>query len=190
MRNKFKNKETNTWRTRTLFIEMILKSKRLNQADYSDFDLNECLFWLSERLDDTYKVPVLREKFLEFRDPTGMELANACLGGWPHLLHLLKLNWFRDEWDKWQDELFMTIQAENLKKIAEIALRDDSVGLSAAKYLANKEWEKADPAKSTRGRPSRAEVDGALKQEVKKASEATKDYERVLKMTVIPGGRA
>lgn len=182
----FKNKNTNTWRTRTMFVNIVRKSKSMNQQKYVDFDENECMYWLSEVEDESVKLPVLREKFLELRDATGMELAKKYLGGWPHLQTLLKCPWFITEWNKWQEELFIEIQAESLKKISEISQGEGAIALSAAKYLANKEWDKS-PANSKRGRPSQEEVDGALKHEVQKASEARKDYER---MTLIQGGRA
>lgn len=185
----FKNENSNTWKTRTMFVDILTKSQMSSQPRYVDYDSSLCPYWLSERWVEGDPRPILRELFIELRDMTGTKLAKKHLGGWQHLAHLMKSPWFKAEWDKWQEELFMEIQADSLDKIAEIAAQEGATALSAAKFLANKEWEKAATSKK-RGRPSKEEVDGALKQEVKKVSDARKDYERMLNMTVIQGGRA
>lgn len=182
MNNKFKSTKLDTWRTRDLFVEILRKC--YDQGTYEGVSLDDCLYWLSVKNDENDPRPVLRELFIETRDITGYTLATKYLGGWRHFEHLLKCRWFRNEWDKWQEELFMLIQSEALLKINELATLDGPTALSAAKFLSTKEWEKAPPK---RGRPSKEEVTGEMKQQVKILAGLQKDYQ---KLTVIPGGRA
>ena len=181
----FKNSTTNSYRTRDLFVDVLRLSKVTRKPAYMDTDESVCMYWLSERLDPADPRPVLREKFLEYRDYTGYKLAKAYLGGWKHMERLLKCPWFQKEFESWQHELFILLQSESLEKIKGIADTEGATALSAAKYIANKEWEKPAP---TRGRPSKAEVSGKLTEDAKKAATIQSDYKRI--MHVIEGGKS
>lgn len=186
----FKNTNQNSFRTRDLFVDVIRASKSSHKPIYMDTDESLCLYWLIEREDPSDPRPVLREKFLEYRDYTGYKMANTLLGGWRHMERLLKCPWFAKAFESWKEELFILIQSEALEKIKDIADAEGATALSAAKYLANKEWEK--PEAPARGRPSKAEVSGKLSEDARKAKTIQNDYERIMNsgLTVISGGKS
>lgn len=130
-----------------------------------------------------------RKTFLALRDPTGYKWANQYIGGYPHFKRLITAPWFVDVYNEWIEELNMLMRQEaidEIKKISKDAEVSDSQRLAASKYLANREWEKADrvPA-SKRGRPTKEEVRGALKESIQMSEETRDEFLRV-----VEGGKA
>ena len=132
-------------------------------------------------------LPNLKKAFMEVRDPIGFNFAESHLGGFDQLERLHKFVWFKREWDKWQKELRASIKAEALKRIQEIASEGSTQSLAAAKYLANGEY--LDEASSKRGRPTKEEVTGELKRQVKAIEIRNEDYNRMTGLTVVQGGK-
>jgi len=181
--NKFKNKQTNSWRTRDMFVD-IVRNPSINTDNFSE---EECLYWLEDRQDQEDSRPVLRELFIELGDYTGYKLAKEYLGGYPHLERLLKCAWFAKCFNKWKEELFINTKAKALEKIVEISQTEGASALAASKYLANGEY--LEGLETKRGRPSKEELKGELKRQVEAVSSTNEDFKRMTAFTVVNGGK-
>lgn len=125
----------------------------------------------------------VRTTFIELEDPTGLLWAERYLGSWEHWKRLQEASWFATELSKWRDELDAIELSRAIKKIKELSQGDTSAALPAAKYLAEKGWQKA------RGRPSKAEIAGELKKQVEIVEAHTNDAAR-MGLTIVQGGKA
>jgi hypothetical protein len=96
------------------------------------------------------------------------------LGDWHHWKKLMAIDWFREAYDVWMDEFRAKIRSEALANIREIASSGSNQALPASKYLATYDWEKAG-----RGRPSKAEIAGELKRQVRMFEEQDEDAQRI-----------
>src|SRR5690348_9274115 len=101
MSNKFKSPLINRWLTRSLFADVV--QDQLRFGDSTD-DQEAAMYWLNENRKGDMRL-VLKDKFLELEDPTGMKLAKKWLGGWDHFKDLMKCKWFQESFAEWQDEL-------------------------------------------------------------------------------------
>lgn len=121
-------------------------------------------------------VPVY-DTFLALDDPTGYEWAKKYLDSWDVYNRLMQYDWFRECIESALDEMANRKKARAIARIEEI-MRDgsDSQALAAAKYIAERGW---DPKPAKRGRPSKAEVTGALKQQVELSQLETEDLKRI-----------
>lgn len=128
-----------------------------------------------------------RKKFLELRDPIGFKFAEKYLSGYQELERVMKFSWFLEHWEEWQKELRAAIKSDALERIQEISVEGSAQSLNAAKYLANGEYLEDAPK---RGRPSKAEVTGELKRNVKVIEELNEDYKRMTGLTVVQGGKS
>lgn len=115
-----------------------------------------------------------RTTFLEIGDPTGYKWTMKYLGDWHHWKKLIQCSWFREAYDIWMDELRASLRAEALDAIRDIAAGNSGQALAAAKYLATYDWEKAG-----RGRPSKSEIAGELKRQVRAFEEQDEDAQRI-----------
>jgi hypothetical protein len=130
-----------------------------------------------------------RKTFLALKDPTGYTWAQKYLGDWNAFLRLLKAEWFRDAFEVWSNELEKLLQDEAIQIIQGIAKDTEQaspVRLQAAKYIANREWDKRG-----RGRPSSEDVKGELRRAVDKISAEQEDLDRItgFQPKVIQGGK-
>lgn len=118
-----------------------------------------------------------RKTFVELNDPTGYQWAIEYLGDYSHWELLMKTKWFSDAVQKWREELKIKQRAEAIQKIVAISQDpSDKQALTAAKYIAEQGWNKD---VSNRGRPSKAEVNGALKRAVEQATVEDEDMQRI-----------
>lgn len=116
-----------------------------------------------------------RTTFVEVGDPTGYQWAMKYLGDWDHWLNLCKSSWFLSYLEMWRKELAIKDQAAALQTIKAIALGDDPKGaLPAAKYLAERGWEKPKA-----GRPTKATIDAELKHAARERGVQDEDLERI-----------
>ena len=114
----------------------------------------------------------IHKMFIASDDPTGYSFAIAAFDSWDHLQHLLKnCQWFRRHYDKWQNELEVKMRSEAIKNL--VKQSKDSKGSTAAKYVAEKGWEKK------RGRPSNEEVEKERKQQAMIRDELSQDADRI-----------
>ena len=130
------------------------------------------------------------DTFVEIGDPTGYMWAEKYLGTYDHFRYLMdKCSWFREAYSTWLDTLKTKLIAESIYKIREIATSESPQALVAAKYLAGIEWENKNKGDgSKRGRPSKEEVKGELKKQVKILEEEAQDMERI-GLKIITGGK-
>lgn len=162
-----KVRASNGLRTRSLFVDVCRKNL---------LDESFCLYWLDVKTDPADPRPSIREHFLLSMDPTGYETAMKYFGSYEHWEVLLKTPWFKESHDKWQSELAAKIKSKAIRVIREIAENpEDKQALAASKYLATAEYNKVD----NRGRPSKEEVTGKLKQAVEIAEADLDDMKRI-----------
>ncbi len=120
------------------------------------------------------------DTFVALGDVTGHKWAMEYLGSWEHWLRLIQLDWFKDTYEAACSEISNKLKAEALQRIHQIAQEgSDAQALNAAKYLAEGGW--MGPSKKTtkRGRPSKEEVAGALKEQVRLTKEEEEDLARI-----------
>ena len=101
------------------------------------------------------------------------DFAVEHLGGWEHWEKIAKASRIAEMIKSWRNELEVKIRSNAVKSIIRTSVGDSSAGATAAKWLAEKGYA------PTRGRPSKAEREGHLKQEEKIYSEVEADLERV-----------
>ncbi len=124
----------------------------------------------------------LGRKYLEDCDPTGYTTATRVFGDFGYWKHLLKASWFREAVRIWDEELEAKLYSQGLAKIRELANSDDKGALTAAKYLANKEF-KLDTKGTVRGRPSNEEVEGKLAEVARDKIDLEDDAARIRLVT-------
>lgn len=118
--------------------------------------------------------------YVQLGDPTGYKLSKQYLESYDHFQFFMKSSWFREAKEVWDRELDAKLSSEGLDTIREYAKGEEGVpvstALAAAKFLANKAYkDKGSP----RGRPSKEEVAGNLKQETENASAFADDAARI-----------
>ena len=117
--------------------------------------------------------PSLKKIYLEKSDPTEYLFATEVFDSWPHWQAICNSYRIRPIIAKWREELEVKLRAEGVRAIMTSAINDGSKGVTAAKYIAEKGWEKH------RGRPSKDEVDGERKMAASVAKELEDDLARM-----------
>ena len=93
--------------------------------------------------------PSLKRLYLTFQDPKEYHFAQAYLYDWPHWQRLCKNKWVSSNIELWREELELSLVSEGVGTLIRLATDQDSY--QAAKYLADRGWDK-----SEKGRPSRS----------------------------------
>ena len=117
--------------------------------------------------------PSLKTIFMEYADPTEYSFAVEVLGGWDHWQMLNKSWKLAPLFQSWREELEIKLRSEALIAMRQSAIHDGAKGITAAKYLAEKGWEK------TRGRPSKDELAREEKTRAGIKEELSADAERL-----------
>lgn len=157
----------NRWWTTGLFWDRVRNTYTEDRSD--DFDPIFTLYH------DHPKYINARKTFVELGDPSGYKWAMQYLGDYDHWRALMKCEWFREAYEEWMEEVNAKLASEGLDAVRRVARSEnDSQALAAGKWLASKEWDK-----KQRGRPSKAEVAAATKQEVKKRTVEDEDLARI-----------
>lgn len=125
----------------------------------------------------------LGREYIKDCDPTGYTTAVRLFHDFGYWKHLLKAGWFRDALKTWDEELEAKLYSEGLAVIRALAKSDDKGALTAAKYLANKEF-RLDNKTTKRGRPSSDEVEGRLAEEAREINEVDEDAARIRLVSV------
>ena len=94
--------------------------------------------------------PSLKKIFLEVADPTEYEFAIAIFGSWPHWQRICSNRMIGDVIAAWREELQIKLVSEAVKNVAKQAAKGS---VQASTWLAKRSWE------TSRGRPSKIEVD-------------------------------
>lgn len=167
--------ENNIWLTEALFYNRASLKPRSLWTYEPAFDL----------FDDRPGMVNCRTTFVNMRDPTGRKWALTYLGDWNHWLRLMKCAWFREAYDIWITELNTQLRSEAIQVAYDIMKGENGAqALAAAKFLTSEEYNK----QATRGRPSKAELEGKLKEAAKAISIEDDDLKRI-GLTVIDGGK-
>ena len=120
--------------------------------------------------------------FVAMMDPTGYEWAMKYLGSFQHWEALMKGGkWFRDWYNAVVAEIHAKLRADALINIQEVArgAASEAQRLAASKYLAERPYERVDKISKARGRPSKEELKGHLKQMADISEQTKEDYERI-----------
>lgn len=124
--------------------------------------------------DEDYKgCPSLYRLYIETGDLTEYEFATKHLDGWEHWLLLQKCTWFQPYLARWREELFVSIQSKELRRVQEHAKAGN---ITSSKYLLERGWE----PKNTKGRPTKDQIHKEATRQANLQTEFNEDYDRVL----------
>lgn len=122
----------------------------------------------------------LGKEYIADADPSGYTTSTRIFKDFGYWKHLLKAAWFREAVRQWDEELEAKLYSEGLFAIREMATDEDSKSrLTAAKYLADRNFVLDKKNVLKRGRPSNDEVEGRLKEEAAEAKELQEAAERI-----------
>jgi hypothetical protein len=122
--------------------------------------------------DKNYKgkiFPSLKRLYLEHGDPKEYSFARKYLYDWNHWQRLCKNSVIKKHIEEWRNELELSLVSEGVSALIDLALNEKSY--QAAKYLADRGWDRGD-----RGRPSKDEIDGELKRMAEAEKEFSDDF--------------
>ncbi len=117
----------------------------------------------------------LKRVYLSYEHIPGAEydFALEVLGSWEHWLRLCAASHVKEHIQSWREELEVKTRANAIKSVIKTSLDGSAAGATAAKWLAEKGYA------PKRGRPSKAERAGHLKQEERIHKEIQDDMERI-----------
>ena len=135
-----------------------------------------------EKGDKTF--PSLKKMYLAYDHVPGFEyqFAMDVFGNWSHWAKLCNISQLRGDIKEWQEELDIKLKCESMKAMMLAAKDNDAKGVSAAKYLAEKGYQKK------AGRPSKEEVARETKIAAGVKQELQDDMERI-GLKVMEGGK-
>ncbi|MNJ09616.1 hypothetical protein D3C77_37620 [compost metagenome] len=147
--------------TQSLFLE-------IGYSDYAVYTLKE--------QDYVYKgveYPSLKRLYLVEEDPTEWSFADKYLLGWQHWKRLCENKVIAKHVEEWREELELKLRSQAIRDMQALCA-SESGNYSAAKFLADRGWEKR-----SAGRPSKAEKDRHLRIEEKINQEYGADIARL-----------
>ena len=118
--------------------------------------------------------PSLKAIYLETADPTEYLFATQVFGSYQCWEKLTQQSFFQDYLVEWRKELTLKLMAEGVQSTRILAAKGNA---GAAKELMNKGWVED---KKQRGRPTKEEKEGVLKNYIKDKTEIDEDYERLM----------
>lgn len=139
-RDLFLRDQGKRYRTQSLFYE-------LRHPKY------ECLFTLKPYDYEGYRS--LKQIYMELADPTEGKISTEVLTSLKLWQSLCKTPWFKPLVEEWREELERKLKAEAVAKL----VQQSSTSPAAAQFLAKGRW------KEERGRPSKEEKEGHLKEQ-------------------------
>lgn len=119
----------------------------------------------------------IKNLYVNMEDIHEYDFATTYFSSWKHWQRLLDSPRVRPYIDTWREELEMKIRSRNIKRMEELASSGDR---QAIKYLADKGWVLEQPTARKRGRPSKDEVTGELKNQAADAKRVADDYTRIM----------
>lgn len=120
--------------------------------------------------------------YIETEDPSGYKITQKLLGGdYKHWMALLKCTWFLESKEVWDKELEARLYSRGLEAIKEIAMDENHKGrLQAARLLVDKSYSTSKmDSKASRGRPTKEEVQGHIREAVHAEKALQDDLERI-----------
>lgn len=119
--------------------------------------------------------PSLRRLYLEEGDPLEISFAEKYLDGYEHWEMLVECTWFEPYAERWRKELELTIRSDALKNIILDSKSDSKSAASSNRFLVEGGWK----PKATKGRPSKADIKKATKDELQIRQRLEDDYNRI-----------
>jgi hypothetical protein len=123
---------------------------------------------------DHHETYSLKKLYLELMDPTEYQVASQLFYSWKHWQKLCETEWFKEHVEAWRSELEIKLTSEAYHTIAQQAAVGGKDAVPAAKYLAERGWEK-----KKKGRPSKEEVAGERKKQAGLRKVVDNDAERI-----------
>jgi len=154
-------------KTQALFLEL------------NGWDSEEAVYTLGDEdvvRDNGKHIYSIRKLYVEMGDVHEYNFATTYFASWKHWNKMLDSPRVRPYIDDWRAELAAKIQSDNLKRMQTMAADGDK---QAVRYLADRGWEGA-PVPKKRGRPSKEEVAGELKQSAREAQRIEDDFNRIM----------
>lgn len=143
--------------TQGLFLEIGYKDYAMFTTKDEDYEYNGKVY------------PSLKRLYLEMEDPGEYEFACKYLLGWNHWLRLCANKEVNKHIEEWRVELELKLRSKAIKSI--INKSQTELGINAAKWLAEKGWDKRKA-----GRPSKEEIE----RETKIQADLNKQFEEDL----------
>ena len=117
----------------------------------------------------------IRKIYLEIGDPTEYLFAQKVFGSWEHWVALREKSYMKKHVERWRYELEVRTQAAAVQEVMNQLKSDNkATALAAAKYMAERGWEKK------QGRPSKADMERKQSLDKEIASQVTDDYKRLV----------
>ena len=121
------------------------------------------------------KYESLMQIYLSYGDVTEYEFAIAVFGSWAHWQKICRNGVISPFIELWREELELKIRAEAIRTVRAISTDPKNKGgLGAAKWLADRGWDKKP------GRPSKVAVKRELKIAANLTEELDDDYARIV----------
>jgi len=120
----------------------------------------------------------LRQEYVNDGDPTGYTTSLRIFGEFAYWQYLCGIRWFVEAKEEWDKELEAKLRSEGIAKIRKLAEGDDPKALGAARFLATLEYKKGGTTLK-RGRPSKEEIEGNIKEEIRQRDAVDEDAERI-----------
>ena len=147
--------------TQSLFLE-------LQYSEYAVYTLKEDDY---EYKGKTY--PSLKKLYLKEEDPTEYAFATKYLLGWQHWKRLCENKAIAKHIEDWREELELKLRCQAIRDMQNLCA-SESGNYSAAKFLADRGWEKRGA-----GRPSKADKERHLRIEERLDAEFGADVARM-----------
>jgi hypothetical protein len=149
--------------TQSLFIEI-------------GYETDKAMYTLKEE-DFTYEkngvtYPSLKRLYLEMEDLVEYDFANTYLLGWQHWQRMNSNVVLSKHFEEWREELEISVRSQAVRDI--IQMSADEKGFQAAKWLADRGWDKR-----AAGRPSKQEKLKEERQKKRMEDEFSADIKRM-----------
>lgn len=140
------------------------------------YDTNYAVF-TEKPYDFKYKgttYPSLKKLYLAHEDPTEYDFACTYLLGWEHWQRICRNKRFGEMVKGWREELELKLRSQAVRDIIELSSGDK--GFQAAKWIADKGWDKR-----LAGRPSKEDIDREVAMQTRISDEYNADVTRLFK---------
>lgn len=115
----------------------------------------------------------LKKLYLDLMDPVEYIFATEYLVDWPHWQRLCNNAIIGRHVEQWREELSLKLASEGAMQMVNLALEKESY--QATKWLSDRGWDVKE-----KGRPSKSQIDEAIKKKADEMSEWDEDHQRIL----------
>lgn len=116
------------------------------------------------------------DRYVELEDLTGYKPALELVGSWKEWERMVNMSsQLSSLIDEWNEEIKIKIKSRAIEKVTSLIDREDSVGLSAAKWISEEGWDKRKA-----GRPTKAQIESEKKKLAKEANETSEEFGRIM----------